>query len=225
MKGTTNEFLKQQRIDDNKAGSSCPKKLLALGKDYDPQGMCTASKKYQDIKLEELDAKKDTLSDADFKKLKNKITEKSCLCVGLANASYLENNIKIKGQDQGIVICPGPNLAYFDHEVSLSDMVQHIYGNANVMHDQNRPHVFVNELKLYVDYLKQELDNAAEITAAQIKKWQLFKSNLLEGIAYYQDLLSNTAYFKNTKATVQNQLLNYNEMLKGITIPTLELVS
>jgi len=225
VKGTTNEFLKQQRIDDNKAGSSCPKKLLALGKDYDPQGMCTASKKYQDIKLEELDAKKDHLSAADFKKLKTKITEKSCLCVGLANASYLENNIKIKGQDQGIVICPGPNLAYFDQEVSLSDMVKHIYGNANVMHNQNRPHVFVNELKLYVDYLKQELDHAADITAAQIKKWQLFKSNLLEGIAYYQDLFSNTAYFKNTKATVQNQLLNYNEMLKGITIPTLELVS
>jgi hypothetical protein len=225
VKGTTNEFLKQQRIDDNKAGSSCPKKLLALGKDYDPQGMCTASKKYQDIKLEELDAKKDNLSVADFKKLKNKITEKSCLCVGLANASYLENNIKIKGQDQGIVICPGPNLAYFDYEVSLSDMVKHIYGNANVMHDQNRPHVFVNELKLYVDYLKQELDHATDITAAQIKKWQLFKSNLLEGIVYYQDLLSNTAYFKNTKATIQNQLLNYNEMLKSITIPTLELVS
>jgi hypothetical protein len=225
VKGTTNEFLKQQRIDDNKAGSSCPKKLLALGKDYDPQGMCTASKKYQDIKLEELDVKKDNLSDTDFKKLKNKITEKSCLCVGLANASYLENNIKIKGQDQGIVICPGPNLAYFDHEVSLSDMVKHIYGNANVMHDQNRPHVFVNELKLYVNYLKQELDNAADITAAQIKKWQLFKSNLLEGIVYYQDLLSNTAYFKTTKATIQSQLLNYNEMLKSITIPTLELVS
>ena len=225
VKGTTNEFLKQQRIDNNKAGSSCPKKLLALGKDYDPQGMCTASKKYQDIKLEELDAKKDNLSVADFKKLKNKITEKSCLCVGLANASYLENNIKIKGQDQGIVICPGPNLAYFDHEVSLSNMVKHIYGNANVMHDQNRPHVFVNELKLYVDYLKQELDNANDITAAQIKKWELFKSNLLGGIAYYQDLLSNTAYFKNTKVAIQNQLLNYNEMLKSITIPNLELVS
>lgn len=225
VKGTTNEFLKQQRIDDNKAGSSCPKKLLALGKDYDPQGMCTASKKYQDIKLEELDAKKDNLSTADFKKLKTKITEKSCLCVGLANASYLENNIKIKGQDQGIVICPGPNLAYFDHEVSLSDMVKHIYGNANVMHNQNRPHVFVNELKLYVDYLKQELDHATDITAAQIKKWQLFKSNLLEGIAYYQGLLSNTVYFKNTKATIQNQLLNYNEILKNIAVPTLELVS
>ena len=51
-----------------------------------------------------------------------KITGRACLCVGLANASYLENNIKIKGQQQGIVICPGPNLAYFDKEVSLSEI-------------------------------------------------------------------------------------------------------
>ncbi|WP_298221566.1 hypothetical protein [Flavobacterium sp.] len=224
VKGTSNEFLKQKRIDENKAGSSCPKKLLALGKEYDPQGMCTASKKYQDIKLEELDAKKDALSTTDYNKAHTKITEKSCLCVGLANASYLENNIKIKGQDQGIVICPGPNLAYFDHEVSLSDMVRHIYGNANVIINQNRPHVFINELKLYVDYLKQDLENVADVTAAQIKKWQLFKTNLLEGVAYYQDLFSKTPYFKNMQASIQNQLLNYSDILKNVNIPTLELV-
>ncbi|WP_309641069.1 hypothetical protein [Flavobacterium sp.] len=223
VKGTTNEFLKQQRIEDKKAGSSCPKKLLALGKEYDSKGMCTASKKYQDIKLEELASKKDSLSESDFKKFQTKITEKSCLCVGLANASYLENNIKIKGQDQGIVICPGPNLAYFDCEVSLSDMVCHIYGNTNVMQHQHRPHVFINELKLYVDYLKQDLENIADITAAQIKKWQLFKSNLLEGIVYYQNLFSNTTYFKSDIATIQNQLLHYNNILKTIEIPSLEL--
>ncbi len=224
VKGTTNEQLKQQRIQDNKAGSSCPKKLLALGKEYDPKGMCTASKKYQDIKLEELDAKKELLSEVDFNKMQTKITEKSCLCVGLANASYLENNIKIKGQDQGIVICPGPNLAYFDHEISLSDMVRHIYGNTNVMTHANRPHVFVNELKLYVDYLQRDIEEAGEFTAAQIKKWQLFKANLLEGIAYYQNLFTKTSFFSNATSLIQNQLLNYKEALTAIEIPTLELV-
>jgi hypothetical protein len=224
VKGTTNEQLKQQRIQDNKAGSSCPKKLLALGKEYDPKGMCTASKKYQDIKLEELDAKKALLSEAYFNKMQTKITEKSCLCVGLANASYLENNIKIKGQDQGIVICPGPNLAYFDHEISLSDMVRHIYGNTNVMTHGNRPHVFVNELKLYVDYLQRDIEEAGEFTAAQIKKWQLFKANLLEGIAYYQNLFANTTFFSNETDLIQYQLLNYKEALTAVEIPTLELV-
>jgi hypothetical protein len=224
VKGTSNEQLKQQRIQDNKAGSSCPKKLLALGKEYDPKGMCTASKKYQDIKLEELDAKKELLSEVDFNKMQTKITEKSCLCVGLANASYLENKIKIKGQDQGIVLCPGPNLAYFDHEISLSDMVRHIYGNTNVMTHSNRPHVFVNELKLYVDYLQRDIEEAGEFTAAQIKKWQLFKANLLEGIAYYQNLFTNTTYFSKATSLIQDQLLSYKDGLTAIEIPTLELV-
>ena len=224
VKGTTNEQLKHQRIQDNKAGSSCPKKLLALGKEYDPKGMCTASKKYQDIKLEELDAKKELLSKSDFNKMQTKITEKSCLCVGLANASYLENNIKIKGQDQGIVICPGPNLAYFDHEISLSDMVRHIYGNSNVMTHNHRPHVFLNELKLYVDYLQRDIEEAGEFNGAQIKKWQLFKTNLLEGIAYYQNLFANTTFFSNATALIQHQFLNYKEALTAVEIPTLELV-
>jgi hypothetical protein len=171
IRGTSNEFWKQKRIDENNAGSSCPKRLLALSKEHDEKGLCMASKKYQDIKLEELEAIKKEISDTKFEKLKTKITDKACLCVGLVNAAYLENNIKIKGQQQGIVICPGPNLAYFDKEISLANMVKHIYGNANVMTDANRPNVFVKELKMYVDYLKNEIsDFSTELSAGQIKK-------------------------------------------------------
>lgn len=70
LRGTTNEILKQKRIDQNKAGSSCPKKFLALSKEYDPQGICTASKKFQDHKLEELETIKNTLSHEAFEKSK-----------------------------------------------------------------------------------------------------------------------------------------------------------
>ena len=96
-----------------------PQKVLALNKEYDLHGMCTASKKYQDIKLTELEKLKSELKDEAYIKLKRKIVEKACLCVGLANSSYIENKIEIKGQQQGVVICPGPNLAYFNKTVSL----------------------------------------------------------------------------------------------------------
>ena len=185
VRGTSNEYWKQKRIDENNAGSSCPKRLLALSKEHDDKGLCMASKKYQDIKLEELEVIKDEISSTEFEKIKNKITEKACLCVGLVNAAYLENDIQIKGQQQGIVICPGPNLAYFDREISLADMVQHIYGNANIMTDANRPNVFVKELRMYVEYLRNEISEYTnELSAGQIKKWNSFKNNLLEGIAY-----------------------------------------
>ena len=224
VKGTTNEFWKQKRIDENNAGSSCPKRLLALSKEHDEKGMCTASKKYQDIKLEELNNKKDTISISEFEKMKTKITDKSCLCVGLVNAAYLENDIKIKGQQQGIVICPGPNLAYFNKEISLANMVKHIYGNANVMTDENRPNVFVKELKMYVDYLRNEISEYTnELSAGQIKKWNLFKTNLLAGIEYYEDLFSSTNFFKEERSKIKNQIEKYKSELIEIEIPSLVL--
>lgn len=225
LRGTTNEIMKQRRIHENKAGSSCPKKFLALNKDADGNAICTASKKYQDVKLEELETKKDSVSTETYAKLKDSITEKSCLCVGLANASYLENDIKIKGQAQGVVICPGPNMAYFDQEVSLSEMVQHIYGNYSVLTITDRPNMFVKELKMYVDYFKNEIKEVAdEITAPQMKKLNAFKNNLLEGIEYYQTLFSSTSCFENKLKEIQTYLNLYKMELAEIEVPKLQMV-
>ena len=222
VRGTTNEMFKQKRIDDDKAGSSCPKKFLALSKEFGPEGICTSSKKYQDVKLEELSELKETLSPEEFNKKKFDITEKACLCVGLANASYLENDIVITGQSQGVIVCPGPNLAYFDKEVSLSEMVRHIYGNFNVMTDSSRPNLFIKELKMYIDYLRNEINSFSnEITAPQIKKWNTFKNNLFEGISFYQNFFSNTTYFEDSIKEIQNQLQFYNNELIGVEVPEL----
>jgi hypothetical protein len=224
LRGTTNEKLKLKRIEESKAGSSCPKRFLALSKEYDAQGICTSSKKYQDLKLEELLLQKDILTAEIFEKKKNSITEKACLCVGLANASYLENNIKIKGQAQGVIICPGPNMAYFDKEVSLFKMVQHIYGNASVLTVTNRPNLFVKELKMYLDYLKNEISAVTEeITLGQIKKWNSFKNNLLAGIGYYEDLFAATPFFESTKKEIFSQFDCYKTELNEIEIPELKL--
>ncbi|SHL22737.1 hypothetical protein [Flavobacterium saccharophilum] len=225
LKGTTNEILKQKRIQENKAGSSCPKKFLALSKEYDAHGICTASKKYQDIKLAELENKKETLSADAFEKSKIKITEKSCLCVGLANSSYLENDIKIKGQAQGVVICPGPNMAYFDQEVSLKHMVEHIYGNKSILRANNRPNLFVKELKMYVEYFRNEIETiSGEITSNQLKKLNSFKANLLEGIEYYHNLFESTFYFKSETEKIKYQIDFYKLELTSIKIPVPEMV-
>lgn len=225
LRGTTNEVIKQKRIQENKAGSSCPKKFLALNKDAQGKGICTASKKYQEEKLKELEENRNIISVENYEKTKQSITEKSCLCVGLANASYLENNIKIKGQDQGVVICPGPNMAYFDQEVSLSKMMQHIYGNASVLRNSNRPNFFVKELKMYIDYLKNDIQSiSSEINNAKTKKLESFKNNLLEGIAYYQTLWTSIPRFESIKKEVINQFEYYKNELQAIEIPRIEIV-
>lgn len=221
IKGSTNEYHRQKRIDNNKAGSSCPKKYLALSKELDLKGVCTASKKYQDVKLQELEANRFEIPRNTYENAKVKITEKACLCVGLANASFLENDIEIKGQKQGVVICPGPNMAYFDKEVSLSKMMQHIYGNGSVLHTLHRPNMFVKELKIYVDYLKNEIETISEeVTTKQIKKWEAFKSNLFNGIAYYQDLFQTDIFPENIN--LQKDLLFFKEELSVVTIPIIK---
>lgn len=219
VKGTSNEIIRHEKQKKNRYGSSCPKKLLALSREYAPEGLCTASKKYQDIKFRELDAEKNKIPEDVFKRRREDIAEKACLCVGLVNAAYLEQNIHTKGEQQGVVICPGPNLAFFDKEVSLSEMVQHIYGNTNILSDRNRPNMFINELKMYVDHLKKELADYSEThTHARVKKWTTFKDNLLQGIDYYKNLFAGSDFFKKDPFLTQ-QLQQYQYMLQQTEIP------
>ncbi|MCA6065952.1 hypothetical protein JI747_002100 [Chryseobacterium sp. RG1] len=220
VKGTSNEIFRRNKESKDHYGSSCPKKLLALSKEYSPKGICTASKKYQDIKLGELELEKEAMTAEQFQKKKEIITEKACLCVGLVNAAYMEQNLEVKGEKQGVVICPGPNLAFFDKEVSLSEMVQHIYGNNNILSHDNRPNMFINELKLYVDHLKKDITDFTEkITNSQIKKWKTFKENLFNGITYYEELFSGSSFFETEVSTIKKQLNNYRLLLGKIEIP------
>lgn len=222
VKGTSNELVKQRRIVAEKAGSSCPKKFLALNKTADGKGICTASAKYQKAQLEELESEKSKLSAQHYQALQQQITEKSCLCVGLANAAYLENQIPIHGQEQGVVICPGPNLAYFDRELSLAEMVGHIYGNTDLLATTQRPNVLVNELKMYVDYLQNEVANNPEPTDMQIKKWQTFTKNLLSGIGYYQELMPAIGYFGSDKDAMLQKMQEYRTLIESMEISKTE---
>lgn len=222
IRGTSNDEIKDANISNQKFGSSCPKKFLALSKEFTPTGTCTASKKYQDIKLNELETNKLNLTSKQYEKNKKNITDKSCLCVGLANSAYLEQGLPIKGEKQGVVICPGPNLGFFDREFSLSEMVRHIYGYDNVLQDDRRPHLFINELKLYVDYFKNEIvEFSEEITKSQVKKWESFKGNLLKGITYYEELFTETNYFKPKLDSIFSDLKSFKLKLEKIKIPQL----
>ncbi len=213
IKGTTNELIKNQRIATGKEGSSCPRKYLALNKKYSEEGLCTASRKYQQQALTELS--KMNLSKNAYDEHFTEITEKACLCVGLANAALLDHKLPVKGEPQGVVICPGPNIAYFTKEVSLKHMVGYIYGRENIIEVKNRPHVFIKELKMYLDHFKKEqiLAETAQ-SDLKLKKQDKFRRNLLDGIAYYKELFKNdTDYFYNDKILIENQLKAIEEEL------------
>jgi len=120
----------------------------------------------------------------------DEITEKDCLCEGLSSSVLIKNNIPDPHHHNAVTICPGPNLAYFTKVFSLEEMVDHIYGRANILNNLYRPHMFIGEFKMYVDYLKQEIDkNLTSLSVKQAKYFTSFKSNLLQGIEYYKNLL------------------------------------
>ncbi|MCC9043246.1 hypothetical protein LNQ81_11250 [Myroides sp. M-43] len=201
IKGTSNEAIRSARIIKDKAGSSCPRKYLALNKTHDNEGLCTASRKFQTIELQKLALEKENMTTEEYKVKFNTLTEKSCLCIGLANASFLDLKLPIKGESQGVVICPGPNIAYFTKEVSLQQMIKHIYGNDNVIETNLRPHFFIKELRMYIDHFKSEvIALSTDYTAVKAKQITKIKENILNGINYYKDLfLNDNQYFKNEK--------------------------
>jgi hypothetical protein len=58
-----------------------------------------------------------------------------------------------------------------------------------VIKRNDRPNFFVKELSLYVDYLKNLInDLSISSPEAEIKKIQSFRKNLMEGVAYYKEL-------------------------------------
>jgi hypothetical protein len=108
---------------------------------------------------------------------------------GLRSAfpAYRYHTPFIKGRKE-VNICPGPNIAWFNREVSLQTMVGHIYGKTNIITDVQRPHMFIAELNLYINYFKEELDNYDATGARKEKYFQEFYQNLVNGISYYREL-------------------------------------
>ncbi|MGB5553221.1 MAG: hypothetical protein WBM83_01090, partial [Flavobacteriaceae bacterium] len=87
LKGNTKDVEKAKRIAEGKPGSPCPKKFVALNKDFKEKGLCTASRQFQFRKLEELEAQ--NLPKAEYDYHYHKITEKSCTCVGLGTSALV----------------------------------------------------------------------------------------------------------------------------------------
>ena len=218
LNGNTNDDVRNERIAHDKPGSSCPKKFLALSLDENGRPLCIASRKYQSQKLEEL--KSENLDTIEYEKQKELITDKTCLCEGLSNAALLNYNIEKKGENQGVAVCPGPNMAYFDKELSLAEMVQHIYGKTNVISHENRPHMFIKELSMYVDYFSNKVNEVKDsYNAKQQKYLKTFQKNMIEGIEYYQQLFST---FELNKEFLLADLNRLRDDFFNIKIPILE---
>src|SRR5690554_3262198 len=81
LKGTTAEKERLDRIKRDKPGSPCTEKLLESNTEFTDTPICTASVKYQKLKLEQL--KTLDLPDAEYDRQVDEVLSKECLCIGL----------------------------------------------------------------------------------------------------------------------------------------------
>jgi hypothetical protein len=218
VKGNSKDLLKDKNIEEGNPGSTCPRQYLKLfNTEFTDQPICLSSKQYQKLKIKELEEQ--NLPEAEHKAAYNKITEKACLCTGLVITAYQAYDMVTKPDGEGVAVCPGPNLAYFSKISSLLQMVNHIYGKDNILNNTPRPHMFIKELDMYVDYFQKELNELTEeLNIKALKRMTSFKDNLLGGIEYYQSLFNE---FISNSETVLSELKNYQETVLNISLPEL----
>ena len=218
LKGNSQDMIKDEFVRQGRPGSACTKKYASLNYEYSDTPLCTASRQYQKKKIDEL--KKETVNQEEFDKEFDAIVEKSCICKGLGTAALMVNNIDIREEGYGISICPGPNLAYFSETVSLTEMVDHIYGRKNIIKRNDRPNMFIKELMLYIDYLEKRISESPKpISVKQSDYFIQFKSNLSEGINYYKELFkTQKARLANAKTAFMKELSILKDKLDTIQI-------
>jgi len=200
------EQLRLERIKKGRPGSPCKKEYLISNTEFSDKPICTASRVYQRQKIQEL--QRQNLPAAEYDKAFDAITEKTCLCEGLAAPAYLKYNIQKTREQTAVSICPGPNLVWFKKQYSLREMIDHIYGRISVFENENRPFVLINELNLYIDYIQKYVtDNQNMINDKKIKYVAKFKAQLQAGITYYDKLIQHLAHIpQNITATIPKQL-------------------
>ncbi|MDF1545935.1 MAG: hypothetical protein P1R58_12650, partial [bacterium] len=184
LRNSASEITHLKRIEADKPGSPCPKGYLVSNTEFTKVPICHASRVYQKRKLKELATAEMPASQVERRK--EMVMAKTCICHDLAGGATLKQGID---KDARTSVCCGPNITNFSKIASLEEMVGHIYGRISLLTDSERPHMFVKELSIYVDYFRKELQKASEGLLDKTNKFFFdFKQNLNSAIEYYREM-------------------------------------
>lgn len=184
LRNSASEEGRRQRIAEGSPGAPCPKGYVCFNTEFTERPICTASKTYQKKKLEQLE--KADLTPEQKEVHRQDVLAKSCICHELGGSTLINMGI-----DKNIKpsICPGPSIAYFSKPVKLDEMISHIYGRISLMASSERPHMFVEELRIYFKHLTDEIEKfKLELSSHTPQYLDEYKENLLDAISYYKDL-------------------------------------
>lgn len=179
---SSSEKARISRIQKGKPGAPCPRKHAITNTEFTKIPICISSRNFQKRKLEHLSS--EGLSDAQLDVVKEDILAKACICYELGSSVKIINDIE---PDAAPTICCGPGIADFSKVASLEEMVGHIYGRLSLLTNSKRPHMFIRELKIYIDNFRKEIERySLELSTRTPKYFLEVKENLLKGIEHYR---------------------------------------
>jgi len=115
------------------------------------------------------------------------VLAKTCLCRDLAGGAELNSGLN---DEAATAVCTGPNIVNFSKVATLREMVDHIYGRISLLTNPDRPHMFIREIELYVDYVGKEFRRfALGLSARKESYFSEVKDNLRAGVEYYASLI------------------------------------
>lgn len=187
LRNSASDLLRKARISIGKPGSPCPKGYLALvNTEFSKEPICTASRKYVVQKLAHLD--KEGYTPEQRAVVEEDVLAKTCLCRDLAGGAELSSGIN---DEAATAVCTGPNIVNFSRVATLREMVDHIYGRISLLTNPDRPHMFIREIELYLDFVGKEFRRfALGISARKETYFNEVKDNLQSGIEYYEQLVA-----------------------------------
>ena len=62
-------------------------------------------------------------------------------------------------------------MAYYSKVMSLKNISDHIYGRDNVISRSDRPNLFIKELQIYIDFLKNKLGETKVLMTKKEEKY------------------------------------------------------
>lgn len=213
LRDSSSELQRKHRIEKNRPGSPCYKKYLAFNTEYTDTPICTASRQYQKLRIDEV-LTQDVDSEAKSKAMEE-IIVKDCLCEGLGVSALLNHGLSPAHQLTAVTICPGPNLAYFSGVYTLKQMVDHIYGRENIMLRAERSNLFINEYNLYLEYIRTHYFAAdIELDKKKVQFLESFRKNLNDGLHYYESLFES--YSMKSELFGKSQLAKLHQGKKAL---------
>ena len=196
LKTSASEENRKKLILEGRPGSTCPKGHGAvLGTEFKKITECLSARRYMKQKMESL-AEED-LTDEQREWYKEELLAKSCICHDLSGGATRKLGIDPEATP---CICCGPGIVNFSRIASLEEMVGHIYGRLSLLAASDRPHMFIKEMSLNIEFLRNEIEKfKLEVTTNGTKYFQEFKENLLKGVDYYRKVAEEFVDTKRTK--------------------------